>query len=58
VASVPEDSVLRRHYLASAAMQQAAGQRPSPSPVAATPEPSSAPQQGGLLGFFKRLFGG
>ena len=54
--SIPEDSVLRRHYLASQAQRQARASTPS-RPQAA-PVSTAAPQSGGILGFFKRLFGG
>lgn len=53
--SIPEDSVLRRHYLADIARQKVSGK--SPSSPSVSPAATSQPA-GGILGFFKRLLGG
>lgn len=60
--TIPEDSVLRRHYLAAANRQQQAASRPaasaSQSSVRSGMTGSAETQQtGGIFGFIKRLFG-
>ena len=60
--TIPEDSVLRRHYLAAASRQQQAASRTA-EPVSQSSDrtgmPGSADTQptGGISGFIKRLFG-
>ncbi|MEE9424037.1 MAG: hypothetical protein V3V18_03550 [Methylococcales bacterium] len=63
MSAIPEDSVLRRHYLANSSRRQTVSKSsaPSPSPQYAQSATSTQVTQtssGGILGFIKRLFGG
>ena len=63
MSAIPEDSVLRRHYLANSSRRQTVSKSsaPSPSPQYAQSGTTAAATQnssGGILGFIKRLFGG
>jgi hypothetical protein len=61
MSAIPEDSVLRRHHLASIARRQTASASSAPSPQFAQSSTTAHATQnssGGILGFIKRLFGG
>jgi hypothetical protein len=57
---VPEDSVLRRHYMQmqEAGLIPAAENEPAPAPSAPAPTPTPAPAQKGFLSrLLDKLFG-